>query len=801
MTDNEPRVRAALEVLCEEGQLYEVRGLAVPQGRYTAGTVAGYYYDLDAMARDAATLSRQGACGVYVILNPIEDRCFARSMDRLTTGLKTTTNDEDVVERRWLLVDIDVQRPAGLSSTDEEHELALEHAKHVAEAMQAEGWPAPVRSDSGNGAHLMWRIRLPNDGKGGPAEKLVNGVLHELNRRFGTEKLKVDRTCGNAARIWKCPGTMARKGDEYRTMRHREAALLDPGDGELLTREQMESFVAFEPEPENTAAEPRPAPVSSWDAETLAEVERFVDEHYPAARRQDYNGGFRWRIPCWRVPGGHSGGPAARIIITPEGEVHAGCSGDRCVGKPKLGDGWTELQAHHGVADDFAPTEDDIAELTTVAEAVKAKVDAGEDAAADTWRKWLLMSPPNKDGEERILKRVHNAGLFLEHHGEVKGCFGFDEMLDRVVCLRRPRLHRSARAGFAVGEPLEDHHEVELVRWLERRAAHSYGTSTVHGLVDRVARVTRSFHPVRDYLTRLEWDGEVRLTNWLQRYAGAEDTRYHRCVGTWWLISAVARAFDPGCKVDHMLILEGAQGAGKSTTFRILGGDWFSDTELPIGRGGPDAYQLLSGVWIYELAELSGMDFKQIEQVKAYLTSSTDKFRKSYGRNPGKKPRNTVFAGTTNSDRYLRDTTGNRRFWPVRIRGSDLEALAEDRDQLWAEAVVRYHAGEEWWPSSPEQVQMCVAAQRERTERDPWEDILTDWLLSNQRFGFVATTELFAKALDLPKAQQHAGNGRRLADAMSAIGWVRDRKRNGSRKIRGFAPSGGLQEPDTDLPI
>lgn len=800
MTDNEPSVRAALEVLCEEGQLYEVRAREVPQGRYTARIVAGYYYDLDAMARDAASLSRQGAVGVYIVPNPVEDRCFARSMNRLTTNLASTTADEDVLERRWLLVDIDVERPSGLSSTDEEHELALEHAKHVAEAMQSEGWPAPVRSDSGNGAHLMWRIRLPNDGKGGPSERLVNGILHELNRRFGTDKLKVDRTCGNAARIWKCPGTMARKGDEYKTMRHREAALLDPGDGELLTREQMESFLAIEPEPENTA-EPRPSPVPSWDADTLAEVERFVDEHYPEAHRQDYNGGFRWRIPCWRIEGGHSGGPAARIILTPEGEVHAGCSGDRCVGKAKLGDGWTELQAHHGIDDPFTATDDDIAELTGLAESVKASVESDDKEEGETWRKWLLRSAPNKDGEQRLLKRLDNAGLFLEHHGEVKGCFGFDEMLDRVVCLKKPRLHRSARVGFAVGEPIEDHHEVELVRWLERRAAHSYGTSTIHGLVDRVARITRSFHPVRDYLTQLEWDQKIRLPCWLSRYAGAEVSRYHECVGTWWLISAVARAFQPGCKVDHMLILEGAQGAGKSTTFRILGGDWFSDTELPIGRGGPDAYQLLSGVWIYELAELSGMDFKQIELVKAYLTSSTDKFRKSYGRNPGKKPRNTVFAGTTNSDRYLRDTTGNRRFWPVRIRGSDLKALAEHRDQLWAEAVVRYHAGEPWWPSTPEDVHMCRAAQLERTERDPWEDILTEWLLSNQRFSFVSTPELFSKALDIPKVKQNAGNARKLASAMKAIGWVRDRKWNGSRKIRGFAPGRGLKEPDTDLPM
>jgi putative DNA primase/helicase len=212
-----------------------------------------------------------------------------------------------------------------------------------------------------------------------------------------------------------------------------------------------------------------------------------------------------------------------------------------------------------------------------------------------------------------------------------------------------------------------------------------------------VARLTPS-HPVRNYLNGLRWDGQHRIDSWLTRYMGVAQSHYSNAVGSKWLISAVARVMRPGSKVDTALVLEGKQGIGKSRALRILGGDWFTDNLGDLRE--KDTLLQLAGKWIVELGELDAISRHESTQVKAFLSRQEDVYRVPFGRVSESFPRQCVFAGTTNSDTHLKDETGNRRWWPVRCQKIDLAALAQDRDQLWAEAFAMFKEGKNWYLDS-----------------------------------------------------------------------------------------------------
>src|ERR1019366_3150309 len=212
--------------------------------------------------------------------------------------------------------------------------------------------------------------------------------------------------------------------------------------------------------------------------------------------------------------------------------------------------------------------------------------------------------------------------------------------------------------------------------------------------VQTVAR-EHPFHPVRDYLNSLKWDGVKRIDDWLGPYLGADPSDYVRGVGSKWLIGAVARIREPGCKNDTCLILEGEQGTLKSTALRTLTDPWFTDDIAELGT--KDSALQLRGVWLIELSELASMHPSEISRTKAFMSRNTDRFRPPFGRRPIEVPRECFFAGTVNQSAYLRDETGGRRFWPVKRGAINIAELRRDRDQLWAEAVHQYGAGPSWW--------------------------------------------------------------------------------------------------------
>jgi predicted P-loop ATPase len=281
------------------------------------------------------------------------------------------------------------------------------------------------------------------------------------------------------------------------------------------------------------------------------------------------------------------------------------------------------------------------------------------------------------------------------------------------------------------------------------------------------------FHPVRDYLDDLRWDGTKRIDQWLTTYGGAEESEYSRAVGALMLVAAARRIRQPGCKYDEMTVLESDQGTNKSSALALLAvrEGWFTD-DLPLSVEGKQVIEQLRGRWIVEAAELSGMRRTDIEHLKAFLSRQIDRGRMAYGRLVTEAPRQCVIFGTTNNQEYLRDTTGNRRFWPVRIKAFDLDALARDREQLWAEAAVREATGANirldpsLWPAAAQE-------QMKRLTNDPFLDALQAEL--GNREGKIAAASVW-EILDVRPGQRSQDQNRRVSDAMHKLGWHRPNK-------------------------
>jgi predicted P-loop ATPase len=279
------------------------------------------------------------------------------------------------------------------------------------------------------------------------------------------------------------------------------------------------------------------------------------------------------------------------------------------------------------------------------------------------------------------------------------------------------------------------------------------------------------FHPVRAYLSNLAWDGTPRISALFAAYFGAEATDYATAISAMFMVGMVARILEPGCKADHMVVLEGAQGTLKSTACRILGGDFFSDN-LPDVSAGKDVSQHIRGKWLIEVSEMHAMNRAETTTLKAFITRQVERYRPSYGRKEVIEPRQCVFIGTTNRDTYLRDETGGRRFWPIKAGKINIKALARDRDQMFAEAVHSYRNNAPWWPDKDFEREHIAPEQAARYEADVWEDSIAEYLKTNTK---VTVGQIAKEALQIETPRIGRAEQNRIVAALERIGWHRER--------------------------
>jgi Virulence-associated protein E/Bifunctional DNA primase/polymerase, N-terminal len=366
------------------------------------------------------------------------------------------------------------------------------------------------------------------------------------------------------------------------------------------------------------------------------------------------------------------------------------------------------------------------------------------------------------DAKNAIMPILANAVTAIRGTPELANAIAFDDMQ------RIPMLVGPIGDGSVVPRPITDADVIRIQHWMQHAGIRRISKETVGSAMTMYAD-DRSYHPVRDYLNALQHDGMPRLGKWLATYLGTEATPYTSAIGRMFLISMVARIFRPGCKADYMMVLEGSQGALKSSACAALGSIWFSDA-MPDLSVGKDAQQHIRGKWLIEVSEMHAMGRADTAHLKAFITRTTEQYRPSYGRLEVIEPRQCVFVGTTNRDTYLRDETGGRRFWPVKCGTISIARLAADRDQLFAEAVQLYRDGEPWWPNKDFEREHIKPQQSSRYEADVWEESIAGYVANKAE---VTISEVAKTALRMETGRIGTAEQRRIAAALENLNWER----------------------------
>ena len=402
---------------------------------------------------------------------------------------------------------------------------------------------------------------------------------------------------------------------------------------------------------------------------------------------------------------------------------------------------------------------------------------ADEVSVAPTY--WLGSAQCNRAAEPR--PNLFNAMLALREDPRISDLFAYDEMLRAPILTTEVPGNVIENNSAFEPRPVRDADVSALQELLQKSGIETLGRDVVHQAVDLRAR-ERPFHPVREYLSAIVWDGAARISTWLTTYLGATSSEYHHAIGQMFLVMMVARILRPGCKADYMLVLEGQQGSLKSTACQVLASRWFSDALPDIRSAGKDVAQHLNGKWLIEVAEMSALDKAEASALKAFITRDTERYRPSYGRKEVIEPRQCVFVGTTNETAYLRDKTGGRRFWPVTVGRVNIEALIRDRDQLLAEAVALYHSGAHWWPDAAFERAVLAPEQDARYEADAWEDAIRTFL---PRRSYTTILEIGREALNLTTDRIGTADQRRIRAALQRLGWTEGKR---TEKARWWVP-------------
>lgn len=397
-----------------------------------------------------------------------------------------------------------------------------------------------------------------------------------------------------------------------------------------------------------------------------------------------------------------------------------------------------------------------------------------ETLTAKDWRDAIERSS-EKDGSTPR-KTLKNIVTILQ--GEFgKACYKLNEFSGFT-------LHGEKMPWAKAGDEITDTHATQIKIWLARRYRFEPQVNVINEAMCVIAAENR-FHPVREYLDTLEWDGTPRMDTWLKRHLSAvAPAKYLTAVSRKVLVAMVARIYEPGRKFDQVLILEGPQGIGKSRSIKALAGpEWSSDA--PINLLDKDGVLAMRAVWLMELGELSGMRKADVDQLKEFVSRPVDRIRVPYGHHMQTFPRQCIFVGTTNNAEYLKDTTGNRRFWPVMVGDCHVDELAAERNHLLAEAKFAYDMGEVLWIDDENARLEAEGEQASRVFMDEWIEVLKSFFEeanpdTNFPFGMFQLRDLFGDngPAEMRSEKMDRGAQLRMAECLRVLGYTKGNRRS-----------------------
>lgn len=364
-----------------------------------------------------------------------------------------------------------------------------------------------------------------------------------------------------------------------------------------------------------------------------------------------------------------------------------------------------------------------------------------------------------RDDKGGVRKNLTNLVLHLRNLGEFGKQLRFNEMTAQMEW-----------RGVAVEDP-----DLIDMRLILEREGFPPSERDVRSAAERVAR-ENTYNPIVDYLNGLKWDNRPRLERWMISLLGAPDTPFVRAISPKVLISAVARAMNPGCKVDTVLVLEGEQGIKKSSAIAALFGEEYTAESVSLFDQHNKMVMAMMGAWVVELAEFVAIARSHHASVKGLISMRKDKVVLPYAKMASTHPRRCIFFGTINPEAagYLTDNTGNRRYWPVTVTKINVDGLRAHRDQIWAEAMERYRKGERWWLEADEEA-AAIEAQSEREEEDAWTEPLGN-KLTEKGWPAELTVDQALTMLSIPHERKDKRAQMRAAAALKSLGYVKDQK-------------------------
>ena len=380
-----------------------------------------------------------------------------------------------------------------------------------------------------------------------------------------------------------------------------------------------------------------------------------------------------------------------------------------------------------------------------------------------SWAELELECDPGKPPHVNLV----NASKILQRDPNYAGRIWLDTFRDKIYFREgdRSRLWTDADTR-SVTAYIQQHLKI-----------HKVATMLMHEAVQHVAEANGA-NSLTDWLDTIKWDGVPRLHDWLTDTLGVEKNEYTMAIAHNWPIAMVARAYQPGCKFDHMPVLEGQQGLAKTSFLEVLGGEWYKS--LPMAFGDKDFLQCIQGAWLVEIPDMTGFSRREHGAILATITIRVDEYRKSYGRMAESPPRVAIFAATSETDNYLKDTRGRRRYWPLRCQDINLHYLHEQRANIFAEALVAYRRGEPYWqmPGSADDEQLA------RSEPDPWAPDIVDkaeelWLkgMGNDKRANITAGRLLSE-LGMPIKDQNQETRQRVGSILKQNGWLNRHTKN-----------------------